>query len=183
MMGRWFKNAISNGSFENDLTGWTKNTVGANTCSIDTTVAKDGTKSAKFVSAEADNDYIYRDILFTNGHVIYVSAATNIESYTSGSISIDTRDYGGFVNPVSVNFSSAILNSWQRKSVIKTAANGGIRVLTGSTTGGVMSFYFDSIISYDLTAEFGETRANELVAAGASGIAWCDANIAPFIIW
>lgn len=157
-------NKLDNSSFENDFSGWD---LGAGTQSIDTTIVLNGAKSLKIANTGSGN-YRFKDMVFPNGHKIYASAYSYLESATDPShINVKERfgvsDYeSNSANIVRNGFSSEI-GVWDRKSLVKTISNGGIRLSLGRNQTQVATYYFDNLLVIDMTDIFGE--GNELTAS------------------
>jgi hypothetical protein len=160
-----YTNSTVNGSFENDLTGWTAS--GTGTKEISTEQVKFGLKSVHF-AVSAQTGTALQDISFTNDHIIYVGAWCYLVSgsLTGNSFGI-VYDYNGTINQVNIS-DAGITTVWRYKSVLKTAANGGIRITIGRANAQTAEYYIDGIIAVDLTAKFG--AGNEPTAA------WCDTH-------
>ncbi len=137
--------SCNNGSFENGSAGW-ELTGGI---SLTSERSKDGTKSLKS-SAVSAFEFGRQNIPFTDGHKIYVTSSVYINSWVGGLIGILAYDYATTLNPVYSVFDTNVLNAWQRKSFIKIAANGGVRVHAGSITSGTHTSYIDCVMAYDL---------------------------------
>jgi hypothetical protein len=171
MMGAGYKNAVLNPSFENEFTNWAEG--GDNgTWSISTN-SMHGTKAAKVIY-NPGRKRKYQDIVFPNGHKIYVCGWCYIESYTSGDAPrIQAFDYNSYNNAINAIFSIVSLNTYQFRSAIKTAASGGVRLSIGSIVDVTYTANFDAIAAVDLDA----------LGLGDKDLTWCDANIPQNIIW
>jgi hypothetical protein len=171
MMGAGYKNAVLNPSFENEFTNWAEGgEYGTWSISIN---SMHGTKAAKVIY-NPGRKRKYQDIVFPDGHKIYVCGWCYIESYTSGnSPRIQVFDYNTYNNEVNAIFNPASLNTYQFKSVIKTAVAGGVRIGVGVLVDSVYTATYDAIAAIDL----------DVYNLADKDATWCDANIAPNIIW
>lgn len=142
-----YTNSVSNGGLENDFTGWTT----SGSLTISSEYVKSGVKSAKYVLS-ASAAYGYQDLTFNNGDKIYCSAWCYLTAYTSGNLGLQAYDKSGFSNINAIYSNGVILNTWQQLGVIKTAANGGVRVLIGAGSNATLTGYIDDVFCVNLTA-------------------------------
>lgn len=154
-----------NGSFENNLTGWS--TTGVNG-TVSTANFLDGAKSV-ILNITANNGHKYKDILFPNGDKILLRCAIYLSSYTSGGsvIGVAGWDYGIFSNAVIGSVNVSLLNQWQFVNVIKTATNTGVRISVGAVGVTTATFYVDCVETIDLSVPIGsgnEPTATEMDA-------------------
>lgn len=164
LMGRPLINAVVNGSFEEDLTGWTPNSASRVLIGKDNVLH--GTKSLKLTSNGSGNATAAQDITFPNGHEIYIFGFAKCTAYTQGRIYLNAYDYGDFNNQVSTEYPQSTFD-WSFKSLIKTSANGGIRLYPAAVVSPILTVYFDAIGAVDITHLPAEQQTLE----------WCDANI------
>ena len=156
--------ACLNGSFENDLEGWGV-PIGPGLVEVSSARAFKGAKAAHFV-LNAQSGSLSKDIAFPNGHSIYVCAMGYLESgsLSSSNAFLTVYDYGTTSNGASLD--SLVQGQWVFKSMIKTSANGGIRITPGRGSANTAEFYIDSVIAIDLTpvAEAGVINQAEIDA-------------------
>jgi hypothetical protein len=117
-------------------TGWTN--YNSATLSADSTYTWRGANSCKIVSASAASRGITQDVVGTNTQSYRCSAYVYI---VSGSVSFVAYDYGGTSNPISTSCAAA---GWQRVSLTKVAASGGLR-LRIATNAVAATFYVDAV--------------------------------------
>lgn len=152
------ENMLCNSSFEDGFESW-QSSGGKGTYSIANTVLFQGNNSAKF-TVDDNYRYIKQDIRFTDGHKIYVSAYSYLESATNPTTSTVTArwgisDYGTYTRNVIRPIFTSKLEFWDRQSILTTANNGGIRVTLGRGISTEATYYFDCILVIDLTEAFG----------------------------
>jgi len=165
-----YPNLVINGSFENDLNGWSTITTLPDAV---TTKPYYGTKSI-YKSIVGNSDYrCHQDITVPVGHKIYFACKV-FRTSVAGTASIMCRcsDYGSSANQL--NLIAVNTNQWEPQSNIFTvnAGTSGIRIqciYSAATVSDSVAGYIDGIIAVDLTA------------LGLDGMtkAWCDANIVP----
>lgn len=164
LMGRPLINAVVNGSFEDDLTGWTPSSGSRVLIGEDNVLH--GTKSLKLTSDGSGNATVFHDVIFPNDNNIYIFAFVKCTQYTSGDNALYVWDYGGFENAKNKILPKSTFD-WTLASVIKTAANGGIRLYPALVSTPIATVYFDAIGAVDITNLPAEQQTLE----------WCDANI------
>jgi hypothetical protein len=164
----------TNMSFESDATGWTVGDVAA---SISTERARTGSKAVK-LNCAASSGFYRQEIAASSGNIIFASVWIYLTEYTSGTSTIRCYDGNTYNNAVIGNLNPALLNQWQRVSVVKTATAAGIRLLVGATSSDTKVAYLDDAQAHNLTAIFGsglEPTAAEMDAIlTADGTAYWD---------
>jgi len=151
-------NPVLNPSFEDDLADWTDYSSTAE-IAINSTVILDGNKSIKFALT---NNYAirYQNLLFPEGHKIYVAISSFLESATDPASAYVTQrigisDYDTLsTNVIRPTFTSTI-GSWARTSITKTVVGTGIRITLGRGVAETAVYYFDCVVAIDKTALFG----------------------------
>lgn len=155
------KNKVTNGSFENGLTGW--NQVGGSSYLTwhETTIVKFGSKAYYRMPSKQSDNYLRQSQSFVKNHKYYFFAFA---------ISTTTQPfYADIVNTSSNLTFNAVPQGWKRGALIYTSAateNRNIHINFGPITDNVI---VDGIGMIDLTAAFGS--GNE------PSLEWCNTNI------
>lgn len=152
-----YTNKVTNGSFENDATGWTLDAVA--TISIEQ--AKLGTKSVKVVTTGTGGYAKQSGMPTITGHKYYVVGNAYVVSATTSQAIIQFIGQNIIFNVINVN-------QWQKKSAIITATGISASLFVGCSSG-TNTVYFDGIMIVDLTALFG--------VGNEPTLAWCDTNL------
>ncbi len=113
------KNLLTNQSFENGLTGWTKGT--SRTPTVVDTYSHSGEKSVKFASDTAENNYIYQSIPATETGIytfsVYVKAVNEFSSDEKLSLLCGAVDANGEFIVTDYRTVAAVTTDFNRYSV------------------------------------------------------------------
>jgi hypothetical protein len=159
MMGRWYKNLVTNGNFSNGTAGWTN---------IDAVVDGVAEKTATFQYNAGISTIPNPES--RRGHIVYARGTVKSDS---NKVNLNVTDG---VNVSFVTHSGD--NTFKQLSLIKTVSATATLLylkIQDDRVSGWTKYYFDNCILVDLTELFGV--GNEPTKE------WCDANIYPFIIW
>ena len=172
MMGRWFKNLISGGNFDSTsdwaLVGGTI-TVSGNVGTITGNGVSANPRATKVTNLVASTGKVI--VAFLTARVTNANC-TEMEIYvqgtTSGSVTIKT-----ILNPVQ--------NQWYSFTVVWATTS----AIVGNYKFTIGHQYADAATANGKVMEAKKISAHDLTTEGLAdknGV-WCDANIAPFIIW
>lgn len=174
---RWFKNLVTNGNFANGTTGWVAELSTGSVINGVYSCIGDGSAQYPFPFASQNTS-----TSIVIGNKIYVKGLVRVTNAVCLNIYIVIDGTTAGTNQTYV-FPTPTLNQWYPISVIFTVPAdfiGNYRAYfqheyadNATADGKVMEV--QNFITIDLTTEFG--------AGNEPTLSWCDANIAPFVIY
>jgi hypothetical protein len=138
-----FVNYISPYGGCESTTGWT------GLLTFDDTIKLFGTGSLKVNASASQNGYSYIDLSDVGTNYYFVSAHAYITTADLQDIVLNAYAKGSSVAPTSVIFDKTIINSWQRKGLIVSKAD-GLRILIGRVGVGNTAGNIDGVAVYKL---------------------------------
>jgi hypothetical protein len=157
---KWFKNLVSNGNFIS-TTGWSYSSGSLSAANNTLSATADGTAATQNVQ---------QVLTFTAGKIYYIKAKVRVTNANCTNITLKTS--AGSVN-ASVN--NPQQNTWYTLSNVGTGA--------GDTSIRLQSTYPDAATASGKVFEAQEVAAYDITDFPEQTKAWCDANIAPYIIY
>lgn len=170
MMVRWFKNGINNGNFANGTTGWTANygTLSA----VNGVLTLMGNGSQPYVDASRMGS------MAIASHKYYLRASTKVTNNNCVNIQLKSWGLSNYtivqtislpVNGTTYKLSGVLMSEKANQTLLITPTYSTAANASGSVV------EIQNVLCADLTALFG--------AGNEPTLAWCDANIAPFVIY
>ena len=177
MLGRWFKNALTNGNFANGITGWNSGGAGA----IVTAINNVGIFTGNGISVNPRQGTI-SSLDIVTGKIIYITYLARVTNNICGRLNSSIQGSTGGAHD-GADYFNPVQDQWYRVStryITPADLFGKYRIVVGhyytdtaTADGKVMEV--QNVMLHDLTAIFG--AGNEPTKE------WCDANIAPFVIY
>ena len=179
-------NLVTNGDFENGITGWTDSSDNVS-ATVNTITKSDGTTTkvlelavTSTASVDAVTWIVSNKFSTIEGHIYYARCyykglSTNQQAYSPHIAILEGSGSGWLAPGVGAN---AQVTEYTKNSVYATSKSSGasaevrLIVTRGSTTNTIQignKAFFDDVVCYDLTATFG--AGNEPTKA------WCDENL------
>jgi hypothetical protein len=163
MMGRWFKNLVANGNFIN-TTGWSY--------SAGSLAASGNTLSAT-ANGTAATQNVQQVLTFAVDKIYYIKARVRVTNANCTNITLKTS-----AGSISISTNNPQQNIWYPLSNVGAG-------IGGDTSVRIQSTYIDAATANGKVMEIQEVVAQDItdLPAAEQTKAWCDANIAPYIIW